>query len=161
MAAAILCLGASAPKKPTPIKVLLITGDDVSAHPWREISETTREILDRGFWAGHTVYPQTKLTAERFVPDPFSGRAGARLYRTGDLARYGIRLPKHHEVAAKEKNRLTHEMWTVLYQYGTGPVRGFAVTLLAGITASLFTAVFVSRVIFDVTIPKTAKALSI
>jgi amino acid adenylation domain-containing protein len=29
-----------------------------------------------------------ELTAERFVPDPFSGRAGARLYRTGDLARY-------------------------------------------------------------------------
>jgi acyl-CoA synthetase (AMP-forming)/AMP-acid ligase II len=28
------------------------------------------------------------LTAERFVPDPFSGVAGARLYRTGDLARY-------------------------------------------------------------------------
>jgi amino acid adenylation domain-containing protein len=28
------------------------------------------------------------LTAERFVPDPFSGVPGARLYRTGDLARY-------------------------------------------------------------------------
>jgi amino acid adenylation domain-containing protein len=27
------------------------------------------------------------LTAERFVPDPFSGRPGSRLYRTGDLAR--------------------------------------------------------------------------
>jgi len=31
--------------KPGLIKALLITGDDVSAHPWREISETTREIL--------------------------------------------------------------------------------------------------------------------
>jgi amino acid adenylation domain-containing protein len=28
------------------------------------------------------------LTAERFVPDPFSGERGARLYRTGDLARW-------------------------------------------------------------------------
>ncbi|MCY1045883.1 amino acid adenylation domain-containing protein [Corallococcus sp. bb12-1] len=28
------------------------------------------------------------LTAERFVPDPFSGRPGQRLYRTGDLARF-------------------------------------------------------------------------
>ncbi|HEU4562948.1 MAG TPA: non-ribosomal peptide synthase/polyketide synthase, partial [Longimicrobium sp.] len=28
------------------------------------------------------------LTAERFVPDPFAGAAGARLYRTGDLARW-------------------------------------------------------------------------
>ncbi|MGX7829146.1 non-ribosomal peptide synthetase [Actinokineospora sp. 24-640] len=28
------------------------------------------------------------LTADRFVPDPFSGRPGARLYRTGDLARF-------------------------------------------------------------------------
>jgi amino acid adenylation domain-containing protein len=30
------------------------------------------------------------LTAERFVPDPFSRRPGARLYRTGDLARYTV-----------------------------------------------------------------------
>jgi acyl-coenzyme A synthetase/AMP-(fatty) acid ligase/acyl carrier protein len=30
---------------------------------------------------------RAELTAERFVPDPFSGRAGGRLYRTGDLAR--------------------------------------------------------------------------
>jgi len=31
---------------------------------------------------------QAALTAERFVPDPFSAQAGARLYRTGDLVRY-------------------------------------------------------------------------
>lgn len=37
----------------------------------------------------------------------------------------------------------------VLFQFGTGPVRGFAVTLSIGIIASLFTAIFVSRVIFD------------
>ena len=29
-----------------------------------------------------------ELTAERFIPDPFSGEPGARLYRTGDLARW-------------------------------------------------------------------------
>jgi preprotein translocase subunit SecD len=36
----------------------------------------------------------------------------------------------------------------ILYQIGTGPVRGFAVTLIAGIVASLFTAVFVVRTLF-------------
>ncbi len=36
----------------------------------------------------------------------------------------------------------------VLYQYGTGPVRGFAVTLIAGVVASLFTAIFVSKTFF-------------
>ncbi|MDY6852764.1 MAG: protein translocase subunit SecD, partial [Thermodesulfobacteriota bacterium] len=37
----------------------------------------------------------------------------------------------------------------VLFQFGTGPIRGFAVTLSVGILASLFTAIFVSRLIFD------------
>ena len=37
-----------------------------------------------------------------------------------------------------------------LYQFGTGPIKGFAVTLLIGLFASVFTAFFVSRVIFDV-----------
>jgi preprotein translocase subunit SecD len=37
----------------------------------------------------------------------------------------------------------------VLFQFGTGPVKGFAVTLSLGIVASLFTALFITRVIFD------------
>jgi preprotein translocase subunit SecD len=37
----------------------------------------------------------------------------------------------------------------ILFLFGTGPVRGFAVTLSVGLLANLFTAVFVSRVIFE------------
>ena len=37
----------------------------------------------------------------------------------------------------------------VLFNFGTGPIKGFAVTLMAGICSSLFTGVFCSRVMFD------------
>lgn len=37
----------------------------------------------------------------------------------------------------------------VLFQFGTGPVKGFAVTLSIGLLANLFTAIVVTRVIFD------------
>jgi preprotein translocase subunit SecD len=37
----------------------------------------------------------------------------------------------------------------ILYQFGTGPVKGFAVSLMIGILASLFTAVFFTRLVFD------------
>lgn len=40
------------------------------------------EGLTRGYWN----HPD--LTAEKFIPDPFSDTPGARLYRTGDLTRY-------------------------------------------------------------------------
>jgi preprotein translocase subunit SecD len=48
-----------------------------------------------------------------------------------------------------------------LFQFGTGPIKGYAVTLIIGLLANMFTAVFVSRVIFETFIPKTAKKLSI
>ncbi len=38
--------------------------------------------VTRGYWQ------REDLTAERFIPDPFSGTPGARLYRTGDLVRW-------------------------------------------------------------------------
>jgi SecD/SecF fusion protein len=37
----------------------------------------------------------------------------------------------------------------ILYQFGTGPIKGFAVTLSIGILASMFTAIIVTRTIFD------------
>ena len=37
----------------------------------------------------------------------------------------------------------------VLYSYGSGPIRGFAVTLMVGIAANLFTSVWVSRAFFE------------
>jgi preprotein translocase subunit SecD len=51
----------------------------------------------------------------------------------------------------------------VLYQFGTGPVRGFAVTLLAGIAASMVTAIFVVRTFYIIWLSTHSdkKALSI
>ncbi len=36
-----------------------------------------------------------------------------------------------------------------LFLFGTGPVRGFAVTLVIGLLANVFTSIYVSRAIFD------------
>lgn len=44
-----------------------------------------------------------------------------------------------------------------LFQFGTGPIKGFAVTLIIGITASMFTALIVSRLIFDIFTSKRKK----
>ena len=51
----------------------------------------------------------------------------------------------------------------ILFTFGTGPIRGFAVTLTIGLVANLFTSVFVSRVIFDYVLSRREKgaALSI
>jgi preprotein translocase subunit SecD len=48
-----------------------------------------------------------------------------------------------------------------LFQFGTGPIRGYAVTLTISLVANLFTAVFVSHLLFDLAVKKTAKTLSI
>jgi preprotein translocase subunit SecD len=37
----------------------------------------------------------------------------------------------------------------ILFQFGTGPVRGFAVTLCLGIVTTLITSVFATRVVYD------------
>jgi len=46
------------------------------------------ELHIGGVQVGRGYLNRPGLTAEKFIPDPFSGRPEARLYRTGDLARY-------------------------------------------------------------------------
>ena len=50
----------------------------------------------------------------------------------------------------------------ILFNFGYGPIKGFAVTLLIGITASLYTSVFVTRLIQDYfTVSKGKKTISV
>ena len=37
-----------------------------------------------------------------------------------------------------------------LFQFGTGPIRGFATTLVIGLLTNLFTSIFVSKTLFEV-----------
>jgi preprotein translocase subunit SecD len=46
----------------------------------------------------------------------------------------------------------------ILFLFGTGPVKGFAVTLTFGLLANLFTSVFVSRVIFDAVLGRKGRS---
>ncbi len=65
-------------------------------------------------------------------------------------------------VTILDANVTTFIAGLVLYTYGSGPIQGFALTLMIGILASMFTAIVVTRVIFDYTLEKmTIKKLSI
>ena len=45
----------------------------------------------------------------------------------------------------------------ILYVFGTGPIKGFALTLMIGIATSLFTAVFITRILIDNAVTKGSK----
>lgn len=64
-------------------------------------------------------------------------------------------------LAITDSNLTTVIAAAILYQFGTGPIRGFAVTLIIGIIASMFTAIFVSRIVFDIWMGKPGRKLSI
>ncbi|HUI64746.1 MAG TPA: protein translocase subunit SecD [Bacteroidota bacterium] len=48
----------------------------------------------------------------------------------------------------------------ILYQFGTGPVQGFALTLMIGIVVSLFSAIVITRVVFDIMVDRTGLAVN-
>jgi preprotein translocase subunit SecD len=51
--------------------------------------------------------------------------------------------------AILDANITTFFVGVILYSFGVGPIQGFAVTLMAGILSSLFTAIIVTRILFD------------
>jgi preprotein translocase subunit SecD len=65
---------------------------------------------------------------------------------------------RHAMSAIVDSNVSTALTAAVLYQYGTGPVRGFAVTLLAGIAASMITSIFVVRTFYMIWLDRSRDA---
>ena len=49
-----------------------------------------------------------------------------------------------------DSNITTFLTAVILYNFGTGPIKGFALTLMCGIVASVFTALFATRIVFDI-----------
>jgi preprotein translocase subunit SecD len=83
--------------------------------------------------------------------------------RWGKTVRAAIDQGYHRAfVTIIDSNLTTLIAGVLLYQFGTGPVKGFAVTLCIGILANIFTAVYITRLIFDfLTLRPGVKQLSI
>ena len=60
-----------------------------------------------------------------------------------------------------DSNITTIIVGACLLQFGTGPVKGFAVTLIIGLLVSLFTAVFVTRAIYELILTSNTKDISL
>ena len=81
--------------------------------------------------------------------------------RGGKTVRAAIESGYNNALSAiLDANVTTFLVGIVLYQFGTGPIRGFALTLCIGIVSSLFTAFFVTRTVFDL-LTRTSKKQSL
>ena len=79
--------------------------------------------------------------------------------RSGKTVRAAIDSGYGHALSAIiDANVTTFLVGIVLYQFGTGPIRGFALTLCIGIISSLFTAFFVTRTIFELMTRKSEQS---
>lgn len=69
---------------------------------------------------------------------------------TGKTLRAAINSGYEESLSAiLDANITTFFVGVILFSFGVGPIKGFAVTLMAGILSSLFTAIIVTRLIFD------------
>ena len=83
--------------------------------------------------------------------------------RSGKTPRTSVELGYEKALSAiLDSNITTFIAGAVLYFNGTGPIKGFAVTLMFGIISSVFTAIYVTRIMFDYRLEKyPGEALSI
>ena len=84
-----------------------------------------QRFIDKWFWRGYRLLSLVAAMMDYMLPkkvmswaeawEMYFEDAGGALFE--DLSRYGLRLPKYHDVATKEKDRLSHEVWGILYNY--------------------------------------------
>ena len=83
-------------------------------------------------------------------------------------------LATGHTVRASINGGFSRVFWTLLdthiaalisaaflFQFGTGPIRGFAVTLSAGLVSNLFTSTFVSKTLFELGLSRRTKPMTL
>jgi protein-export membrane protein SecD len=81
--------------------------------------------------------------------------------RLGKTARAAVDAGFDKAVSAVlDANITTFIAGVVLFSYGSGPIKGFAVTLMIGIATTLFSAIFVSRTMLDLLTRKAATRLA-
>ena len=81
--------------------------------------------MDKWFWRGYRLLSLVGMMMDYMLPkrimswaeawEMYFEEQGGALF--DDLARYGIRPPKYADVAKKEKDRLSHEVWSIFYNY--------------------------------------------
>lgn len=82
--------------------------------------------IDKWFWRGYRLLTLVSMMMDYMLPkrvmswkeawEMYFEENGGALFE--DLSRYGIRMPKYWEVSVKEKERLSHEAWSIFYNYG-------------------------------------------
>ena len=91
------------------------------------------------------------LIFERIREEQATGKTAKAALETGYSRAYS---------AIFDSNITTFFVGIILYSFGVGPIQGFAVTLMAGIVSSLFTAIIVTRLIFDYMIVEKRMSVS-
>ncbi len=97
--------------------------------------EIVQGWIDKHFWRAYRVLGLVSAMQDYMLPDsPMSWKEAWDIYFVdncgalfNDLGRYGLRMPKFHEQATVEAEHLSHQVYTVLYQFSNAA--GFQTTV--------------------------------